>query len=770
MTLSGSEPLVEATGAGAAELAMQMQAASVDWTWMPLLSGLAGGLAAAALVGLLRRRRSAAGGATAAPDGAAFRLSDGRLVPAGRRGAQGAAEAVAAGLSAVEGPERLETALRALENEGLGFRLLADDPQGGAWEVSGVTEGGEARVLIAPAGPARRELARLRAEIGRMAQERDAALEALEAAPILAWRRDGEGQVVWGNARYRRMAGAREDAPAGAEADPLPELRRGEAGETGSGERPEGRQAVFDARTGERRWFDLRRTPSASGGTLGFGADASAAVHAEGALRRFVETLTETFAHLRIGLAIFDREMRLGLFNPAFAEMMRLEPPWLAGRPTLPDVLERLRENRRIPDQLDYAGWRQGLLSLHDPSDAAGRRERTELWHLPGEEQIRMVARPHTQGAVAFLFEDVSEAARLERRWLTETEIRRAVMDRLEEGVAAFGPDGVARFANPAFAAMWGFHPGAEPEGLRLDEALERFRARSRASPVWERLSEFFHQTGLRAAWSEEATLTDGRRLRARVAALPDGSVLVAFSDVTDAMRLETATRERIAALEAMDAIRAGLVEQVAERLSEPLAIAAEAARALQAGEREAAETATEISAALAEVREAMEGAAELRLPRPSQETIGPASLRGALTSALEVAQSRARARGVTLTLEAGDEAAGDEASSEDAARVRQLLFNLVADAIHRAPPGAEVRAGARRRGSGMEIWTDEPAGGGAASVGRGLAHALVRRFAELHGGELRVETPENGRLRVVFALPDAALSEVEGDEGAGEP
>ena len=87
------------------------------------------------------------------------------------------------------------------------------------------------------------------------------------------------------------------------------------------------------------------------------------------ALRRFVETLTETFAHIRIGLAIFDREQRLGLFNPAFAELMRLDPAWLAARPDLPSVLEQLRVpgaatiiadcrplNAAARERLDYTG------------------------------------------------------------------------------------------------------------------------------------------------------------------------------------------------------------------------------------------------------------------------------------------------------------------------------------------------------------------------------------------------------------------------------
>jgi FOG: PAS/PAC domain len=238
--------------------------------------------------------------------------------------------------------------------------------------------------------------------------------------------------------------------------------------------------------------------PPPDGTATGFAIDAAAAVHAETALRRFVETLTETFAHLRVGLAIFDGTRRLGLFNPAFVDLMRLDPGWLAGRPKLEEVLGRMRDAGTLPESADHAAWRAELLALFDRPDAEDRDER---WELPGETSLRVLARPHPQGAVALLIEDVSQTARLERRWSTEVEMRRATMDRLQEGVAAFGPDGSLRFANPAFARIWGFRPGepGAPEGLAATCAA--FRARSAASPedgadLWDRLADFVTAPG----------------------------------------------------------------------------------------------------------------------------------------------------------------------------------------------------------------------------------------------------------------------------------
>ncbi|MDF2232493.1 PAS-domain containing protein [Albimonas sp. CAU 1670] len=776
-----------------------------------LRAGLPAALAAAASPASLVSPRAGAFAPERGEEAAlTFRIDEGRAVARSRAsraflgGERRALADFAARLTPVEGIADLAVALRALEADGRPFRGLADDAEGRSWEVSGRPAAGEAQVTLLPAGAARREIARLSGMLAMLADDRDQAAEALEVAPLLAWRRSPSGRVIWGNALYRRMTGAADAF--GSDAAPLPELHHDGAGGRGVREasaRLDGRRAVFDARTGERRWFEMREISSADGGLLGYGADAAPAVHAEGALRRFVETLTETFAHLSIGLAIFDRETRLGLFNPAFADLMHLDPAWLAGRPSLPDVLERLRASRRMPDHEDFRTWRAGMLELFGADGAQERPERTEVWHLPGEEQIRVVARPHPQGAVAFLFEDVSEAARLERRFATETEIRRAVMDRLEEGVAAFGPDGAARFVNPAFAAIWGTSPpgsedasaaifaaaeGASAETLRLPQAMAMFRARSPSSPAWDRLAAFFAAPTERAAWSEEASLIDGRRLRVRVAALPDGSILVAFTDVTDAARAESAMRERQSALEAADEIRGALLEQASSRVRTPLARILGLGQALRDAVEDGAETEQALARidaileAAAEVQSALSGVADLASAQAgvlsmSSETV---NLRTALVSALEMAQRRAAERGVTLALETrraaadppepGDAAEDAATAAEhvigDAARVRQLMFNLATDAVHRAEPGDMVRAGARRRGETVEIWTDGPAASPDAEqedelLRGGLAHALVRRFSELHGGTVRVERRESDgavRRQVVCTLPVDAL------------
>ena len=70
----------------------------------------------------------------------------------------------------------------------------------------------------------------------------------------------------------------------------------------------------------------------------------------------------------RIGLAVFDKNRRLGLFNPALTDLVKIDAVWLAGRPSLRDFLERLRETRQMPEQKDFASWRRKLSELEEGS------------------------------------------------------------------------------------------------------------------------------------------------------------------------------------------------------------------------------------------------------------------------------------------------------------------------------------------------------------------------------------------------------------------
>jgi PAS domain-containing protein len=275
------------------------------------------------------------------------------------------------------------------------------------------------------------------------------------------------------------------------------------------------------------RWFEVQRYPQ-GGDRILFALPADDAVQAETALRSFVQTLTKTFAHLTIGLAIFDGNRQLALFNPALIDLTGLAPEFLSSRPTLFRLLDAMRERQMLPEPKDYKSWRAEIAAL-ERAAASGQYE--ETWTLPNGQTYRVTGRPHPDGAVAFVIEDISAEMSLTRRFRADLELSHATIDTMEEAIAVFSPSGLLVFANAAYGQLWHDAPDANRDSS-IAEAVRSWQRGSAVSPVWAEARAFVLETGARTPWKGSARLGDGRLLACRFAALPGGASLIGFAVV----------------------------------------------------------------------------------------------------------------------------------------------------------------------------------------------------------------------------------------------
>ncbi len=269
----------------------------------------------------------------------------------------------------------------------------------------------------------------------------------MDHSPMLAWRQDRHGHVTWANSAYLDLAEAKSG---GETLWPLPQLidvsARPAAGPaTGA---PRRAQLEHD---GHVRWYDCHMHEVADQ-TVAIALPADAAVRAERSLREFVQTLTKTFADLPIGLAIFDRDRNLQLFNPALIDLTGLATGFLTARPTLYAFLDRLREARMVPEPKDYRSWRNQMNSLEA---AAASGHHVEIWSLPGGQTYRVTGRPHPDGAVAFLFDDITSEISLTRKFRADLSLGAEVLDALEDAVAVFSSNGELLTSNRRYGELW---------------------------------------------------------------------------------------------------------------------------------------------------------------------------------------------------------------------------------------------------------------------------------------------------------------------------
>lgn len=607
----------------------------------------------------------------------------------------------------------LKADLEGLVLYGAGFRHHCPRGDGTAYEIVGEPRGGAAWLSIRPASEEARALADSEAALARAGGELRFLRDVLDRAPAMAWSQAADGQVVWANAGYRD----RFDAPAGALPDHRIANAFGQVAEevplTARGPGTRRRVAVAGRDDSEPRWYELTETPGPTGEIIGFALDADDLVAAEASLRRFVETLTETFAHLPIGLAVFDKNRRLGLFNPALTDLVKIDAVWLAGRPSLRDFLERLRETRQMPEQKDFASWRRKLGELEE-----GARDGTyeENWQLPSGKIFRVTGRPHPQGALAFLFEDISSAIILERKYRSELELSQATLDRMSEAVAVFDASGMLVFVNSGFERLWGLDPMERLNGPGVAEMCALWSERCEPSPAWARLSEFATAAAeARTSWTAPLEMRDGARLEVLVAPLPDTSALVVFRAPTPEIRADGT----------LSALALEQLRLPAEAAVESLAAAIPAAPSTAAFQA--------LSGAAQGLRDGLARARELA---GAGEGAGDGA--GEAGAPLAGVASALAARGLRLEL--------PEGAASWTADERRLAIALAFAAADAADPGAAVVLGI----DGVRLTAAVPA---TTPRGEGVGLAVARRLVEEAGGTLAAVT-EAGTARFAAALP----------------
>lgn len=318
----------------------------------------------------------------------------------------------------------------------------------------------------------------------RLQQEVELLRAALNSAPDPIWFTGEDGEVSWSNPAYQALSNESELPVCIMQNSSPSEVRRIRVNET-------------EERS--RRWFDLRSVPRENG-TLNYATDVESVVQAEIAQRNFVQTLSKTFAHLPIGLAIFDRDRQLALFNPALIDLTALPAQFMTSRPNLLTFFDTLREARMMPEPKNYSGWREQLAEL---VRAACDDRYSETWTLPSGLTYKVTGRPHPDGAIAFLIEDISAEISLTRRFRAELSQSQAALDAIDDAIAVFSHLGVLTMSNQAYRNSWGTDT-AEAGFLDINivDELRRWQAACGPSPIWVELRNQVMGEGNRTAWS----------------------------------------------------------------------------------------------------------------------------------------------------------------------------------------------------------------------------------------------------------------------------
>src|SRR4029079_5288869 len=300
------------------------------------------------------------------------------------------------------------------------------------------------------------------------------------------------------------------------------------------------------------------------------------------------------------------------------------------------------------------------------------------------------------------LFEDVTERLEMVRRYDALIRVQGETLDNLAEAVAVFGSDGRLRLHNPAFVNTWRLEPLALAQRPHIETVIGWCKKLYDQDSLWQRLHSTVTAIEGREVVKGRLELRNGSVVDLITVPLPDGATLVAFLDVTDTINVERALREKNEALEAADALKADFVHHVSYELRSPLTniigfaslMEEPSIGPLSTKQREyLGYINTSTHALLAIINDILDlatidaGAMKLNL--------GSVDIRRTMHAAAEGIRDRLLKDNIALDIRAG---ADIGSFSGDERRIRQVLFNLLANAVGFSPPGSTIPMAAERR------------------------------------------------------------------------
>ena len=653
----------------------------------------------------------------------------------------------------------LSTALDALAASGTSFAMLCRTADSRTISVRGRPAGGSVAVFLEP-----------ETRIGATEADVQAILDAV---PIPIWVRRPQDLGLSVVNRAFLAASGTASPEAALQMNIAFDRSERDLASAARGDKEPVEAKRFAVLAGSRRALNFTLAPLPNGGVVGSAVDVTASSEAETKLQRHLDAHAETLDRLATAVAIFGSDRRIIFYNRAYVSLWGLPEAWLDSHPSESEILDRLRELRRLPEQPDFRAWKLERIKLFESLE----QHPEELWHLPGGKTLRVVTQPHPMGGLLFLYEDVSDQLRLESSYNTLIKVQKATLDTLQEGVAVFGPDGKLKLHNAAFARIWRLEPSDLANDPHLKRIANACATRFGRDRVWEIVTSTVTAAApeRRREWGE-AERSDGAIISLSIAPLPDGATLVTFVDATDRFRIESALRERNEALEASDKLKSEFVKRVSYELRTPLNSIMGFAEMLSSGRQgQLTEKQGEYADAIVKASEGLRdlindildlstieaGAMELDLQQLDLFTL--------LSGVAEHAQEWAGKIGLTLTLECPEDAGR---FLGDGRRLRQVVFNLLSNAFKFTPRAGHVTIGGDISGDDVRIFVADTGPGvspelmpsaferfsakgiAVTRAGAGLGLALVNRFIELHHGWVELESQPGQGTRVTCHLP----------------
>ena len=329
------------------------------------------------------------------------------------------------------------------------------------------------------------------------------------SAPFLVWEENEAGEIVWANAAYLKRCEHIETWP-------LPKL----LDTTGLKQKPSGSQQRISQVHNQKlvEWYDVSHEVLEAGFRF-YATPADQVVEAEAKLDQFRQSMAKTFAALSCGLALFDRDDRLTVFNPALADKYALPIDFLLRRPSLDMFLHKLRELRLTPANTRFEDWATALTPNEKNAVA------TTSWTTTKGRKLTAAVMPHAEGSRVISIEETPDMSEVIQALQAENIALKEALDLIPEPTCIIDQGKKVCAANSAFRVQW------EDKLNYPISAATGIGKRAKHTDKWDQVRAALNKPMSVHHWKSQLALEGNNSVALNIDRKASGHMLVQFSE-----------------------------------------------------------------------------------------------------------------------------------------------------------------------------------------------------------------------------------------------
>ncbi|MBY7649055.1 MAG: alkaline phosphatase [Candidatus Liberibacter europaeus] len=457
---------------------------------------------------------------------------------------------------------QLSHGIEKLRNTGQSFELIAETKNDYAIKIEGRVSGSCAFLRILALNGIYAELAEKTLQYQKMCNNISIFKLLLDSVESPIWQRDQRGQLIWSNNSYKKKLESIDPQQAIFENHTFfeEEVRNRMI----SSVKPEEKfsEIISTNEHGQRKSYKIVSVMN-SFGEAAIAIDVSKEINTHDQLSHTYEILH----NLTVAIAIFDKNRYLQFYNRSFVKLWGMDTTFLESNPSNDELLEFLRSANKLPEQLNWKTWKENIFSVYKSSEA-----HMDTWHLPNGQTLHVIVDHHPHGGTIWMFENLTVQVDLETKYNTLVKVQGETIDHLSEGVAVFGPDGRIKLSNPTFRSLWQADEEQVSPGTHIRSIAATCSKQYNKSDGWNLLASIITSfEDERKSLQGKMELLSNSVIEYSIIPLPNAQTMLTFVDVTDSVRAERALTEKNEALRKADEIKNRFVQHVSYELRSPL-------------------------------------------------------------------------------------------------------------------------------------------------------------------------------------------------------